>query len=83
LNTTNKKYIGSLVTEMRLSYVLDKFPDYSIEDIGNVIKAMIKDIEIEAKDEIVMNKIVRKEISKLTALMFKRRLYNKLIDESA
>ena len=62
------------VTEMRLSHVLDKFPNAGIEQTGDVIKAMIADVEIESDGEIVKSQKARKAISKKTANMFKNRL---------
>lgn len=66
------------VTEMRLTHVLEQFPDASIEQTGDIIKAMIEDVEREAEGEIVKSRKVRKAISRNTALMFKQRLKNQL-----
>ena len=63
-------------TEMRLTHVLDKFLDVGVEQTGEVIKAMIEDIEREGISEIVVSKEARKAISKETAQMFKRRIQN-------
>lgn len=62
------------VTEMRLAHVLDAFPNASIQETGNIIKAMIEDVEREAAGEIVKSKEARAAIGKRTAQMFKRRL---------
>jgi hypothetical protein len=62
------------VTEMRLVHVLDKFPNASVKQTGDIIKAMIKDIEIEAEGEIVASKASRQAISRKTASMFKKML---------
>ena len=62
------------VTEMRLTHVLDKFPGAGTDKIPDVLMAMNEDIKREAGDEIVFSKEARKEISKQTAAMFKRRL---------
>jgi len=62
------------VSEMRLVHVLDKFPDADFKDIPKIIKAMVDDIYIEAKGEIVESQEVSKAISRKTALMFKQRL---------
>ena len=66
------------VTHMRLTHVMDKIRavhggqfDFSIEDTGDVIKAMIEDVTREAKGEILENKSVNREIGRKTALMFK------------
>jgi hypothetical protein len=61
-------------TEMRLSHVLDQFPDADITKTGEVIKVMIDDIIKEGKDEIVDSKEARAAIGKKTAMMFKRRI---------
>ena len=67
------------VTEMRLTHVLQKFPNADIEDTGNIIKFMIEDIEREAEGEIITSKVARKAISRETAIMFKTRLKNSLL----
>ena len=70
------------VTPMRLTHVLDKFPNASIEQTGDIIKTMIEDVEKESVGEIVISKESRKEISKQTALMFKQRLKNNFIRDN-
>ena len=63
------------VTEVRLSHILDKFPqDINIEGMGIVIKTMIEDVYREAKGEIVESKDVQKYIGSKTAILFKKRL---------
>ncbi len=62
------------VTEMRLTHVLDKFPDAGIEVTGKVIEAMIEDVVREAGTEIVDSHAARRAISKATAAMFKARV---------
>jgi hypothetical protein len=64
-------------TEMRLVHVLDKFPDASMENTKDIILAMQKDIEIEAKGEIVESKEFLKAVATKTAKLFKQHL-NKL-----
>jgi len=59
---------------MRLTHVLDKFPGAGTDKIPDILMAMNEDIKREAGDEIVFSKEARKEISKQTAAMFKRRL---------
>lgn len=67
------------VTEMRLQHVLDKLPkDINIESIKLVIDAMIEDVYSEAKGEIVESKEVTKCIGNKTAIMFKKKLENKI-----
>ena len=65
-------------TEMRLLHVLDAFPDAGIEDTGNVIKAMLSDIEREGVGELEMSREAKKIIGAKTASMFKKRLLNNL-----
>lgn len=62
------------VTEMRLSHVLDKFPNAEIKDTPLIIKAMIEDVFREAKGEIIENNLVEKAISKRVAGLFKKRI---------
>ncbi|MFH1327437.1 MAG: RNA ligase family protein [Candidatus Bathyarchaeota archaeon] len=66
------------VTEMRLSHVLQNFLNANITQTGSIISAMVEDIEREAEGEVIKSTEARKEISKQTALMFKRRLVNSL-----
>lgn len=71
------------VTDMRLSHVLDKLPKpWDITQTGDVIKAMIKDVEREADGEIVKSQAARALISKKTAQMFKGLLKASLRVES-
>jgi hypothetical protein len=61
-------------TPMRLVHVLDKFPiTAGMEQLGEIIVAMIKDIEKEAGGEVENFKEARKAIGKKTAEMFKER----------
>lgn len=66
------------VTEMRLTHVLDNFPGAGMEQIPDIFKAMNEDIAREAGGEIVFSKEARKEVSRQTAVMFKRRLQESL-----
>ena len=66
------------VTPMRLNHVLDKFPEANIEHTGEIIKAMIADVQKESVGEVVLSKEALKEIGKKTALCFKQYLKNKL-----
>ncbi len=74
------------VTEMRLTHVLDKFPEPKIENTGDVIKAMLEDVYRESLSkrsfhdgqyygEVVDDKQTRSAIGARTAKMFKERLY--------
>ena len=62
------------VTEMRLSHVLDKFPDVNITQTGDVIRAMVADIKRESEKEVEWTKEVQKEVSRESAKMFKKRI---------
>lgn len=61
------------VVGQRLMHVLDALgiaePD--VKDIGTIIKGMIADVFIEAKDEIIESKEVRKAIGKRTVKLLK------------
>ncbi len=62
------------VTEMRLTHVLDKFPEAGMEQMGDILRAMVEDVTREAGEEIEQSKEARKLIGKRTAEMFKKRL---------
>jgi len=68
-------------TEMRLTHVLDQFPNPTIEQTGDVIRAMIADIEKEAGGEVENFKEAKKAIGKKTAEMFKSRIKHEVIRE--
>jgi hypothetical protein len=69
------------VTDMRLTHVLDAFPDdVGIESTGAVIKAMAEDVLREAKGEIIDSKQARRAINKRCAKLFKARLQAKLYE---
>ena len=62
------------VTETRLSHVLDKLPGAGIERMGEVIRAMVEDVQREGAGEFVDLKDARRAIGKRAAQMFKERL---------
>ena len=62
------------VTEMRLTHVLQKFPEQKMEICGDLAKAMLEDVIREGKGEIVDSKEARKAISKKTIELFKARV---------
>lgn len=63
------------VTDMRLNHVLDAFPQpWDVTVTGDVIKAMIADIQREAAGEIVDSREARTAIGKRTAKLFKGKL---------
>lgn len=77
--TDAKAIADEWVTEMRLTHVLDKFPQpWDITITGQVIDAMVEDVERESEHEIVKSKAARAMIAKTTAMMFKQRLQNSL-----
>lgn len=63
------------VTPMRLEHVLDKLgnPD-EMEKTGDVVKAMIEDIFLEAKGEIVESTDASRAIGKKTAQLYKKKV---------
>lgn len=67
------------VTHMRLTHVLDAFPeDVGLESSNKIIKAMVDDIAREAEGEIVDNKATRKAIGKKTMEVFKKYLNRRI-----
>lgn len=74
-----KEIAEEWVTNMRLQHVLQKFPqDVGMENMGDIIKAMISDVYREGRDEIVESKPVEKAIGKQTVKLFKAKLQSKL-----
>jgi hypothetical protein len=59
------------VTTMRLTHVLDKIPDHSMEKMAQIIDAMIEDVLREGAGEIVDSPAVRKAIARKTAELYK------------
>lgn len=75
--TEAKEIATEWVTPMRLHHVLDKLgKEIVIENMGDVIKNMVEDIERESVGEIVLSKTAKKEIGKETARLFKEYLIN-------
>jgi len=67
------------VTPMRLTHVLDSIGgNVQMEQMGDLIKTMLADVEREAEGEVIMSKTARKAIGSLTAKMFKARLQEAL-----
>jgi len=74
-----KEIAEEWVTNMRLEHVLQKFPeDVGMENMGDIIKAMIEDVYREGRDEIVESKAVGKAIGGVTVKLFKQKLQNRL-----
>jgi hypothetical protein len=68
------------VTEMRLNHVLQKIPGHSMEKMRDILTAMVDDILVEGKDEIIDSPAVRKAISTKTAQMYRASWGAKLQD---
>jgi hypothetical protein len=63
------------VTEMRLDHILGKIQgEVGVEKTGEIIKAMIADIEAESVGETVMSREAKNAIGKATAVMFRNRV---------
>lgn len=62
------------VTEMRLTHVLDKLGNVTIQDTGNVIKAFTNDVLREAAGEIVESKEVLRAIRQRAGELFRSRV---------
>lgn len=66
------------VVPMRLTHVLDKIPgSHTIETTGDVMRAMVANVEREAEGEIVLSKEARKAISRKAAVLYKDYLKEK------
>lgn len=63
-------------TENRLQHVLQKCSYNSIEDTGNVIRAMIEDIKLESSGEVVWSKAVEKAIGRITVKILHRNKFS-------
>lgn len=73
-----KEVADEWVTEIRLSHVLDKLQNPGIEHTKDVILSMINDVKIEGEGEIEWSKSIEKQIGKVTAQIFKKRLQTEL-----
>lgn len=73
-----EKIANEWVTMERLRHVLDKIPEYGMDKMPVILKAMVEDVCREGSGEFVDNETVRKAITKKTATMFKEYLKNKL-----
>jgi hypothetical protein len=74
-----KEIAEEWVTNMRLEHVLQKFPaDVNMESMGDVIKAMVEDVNREASGEIVGSKEANKAIGAKTVQLFKQKLQSRL-----
>lgn len=66
------------VVEERLNHILQRVQCNSITEMKTIVQAMIEDIYVEAKGEIVESKDVERAIGHRTVHMFKERLNNQL-----
>jgi len=66
------------VTDARLAHVLDKITaPHDEKQIGNVIKAMLDDIEREGGAEVSMDKGTRRIMSSAIVTLYKKHVFNK------
>jgi hypothetical protein len=69
---------------MRLQHVMDRLTANGIEctmqNIPKIIKAMVEDIYVEGKDEVVEGREVSKAIGTATVKLFKKHLQQKITD---
>jgi hypothetical protein len=72
------------VTDMRLQHVLGRFPDAGMNDMGNIIRAVVEDVKREGDKEIgwspTVGKAISKKAARLLVLYFKTE-EAKLIEE--
>jgi hypothetical protein len=74
-----KAIANEWVTRERLMHILGRGElEVDIKSTGKVIEAMIEDIMREAKGEIKESPDANKQIGRLTALMFKEYLHDKI-----
>jgi hypothetical protein len=69
-----EKAANEWVTPMRLEHVLDKMQNHSIEQMRDILTAMVDDVLREGAGEVIDSPALRKAISKRTAVMYKYRL---------
>lgn len=84
INSANE-FANEYITDMRLSYILDKFPQpHDITITGKVVAAMIEDVKREmVSGEIEWAKDVEKAIGRKTTEIYKRRFSIEKFDVSA
>lgn len=61
------------VTEMRISHVLDKFPDATIASMGSIIRATLEDVLRESSGEIVVSREATRAICTRAGKLLKER----------
>jgi hypothetical protein len=69
--TDAKEIAQEWVTPMRLQHVLDSFPEFSMEQMGQIIGSMIEDIRREAGAQEFLDKFAKTAIGKHTVSLFK------------
>ena len=72
--TEAKAIADEWVVENRIQHVLDRFPDFRMEQMGDAIRAVVEDVRVEAGEEIVFSKEARVAISKRAVKLLKLRL---------
>jgi len=70
-------------TPMRLMHVLDAFPSAGMENIPDIIQAMVADVMKESKGEIVDSKEARKAIGAKAVQLFKAHLKSQFVEKNA
>ncbi len=80
LLTNAQEVAEEWVTPMRLNHVLDKFPDAKINQMREIINAMVDDVKIESENEVVWMNQFPKAIAKRTAFLFKQHLNSLITD---
>ena len=75
-----KEVANEWATNRRLEHVLDKIEEPDITKMGEILKAMVEDIRAESTGEIEWSREVSKAICSKTAVMYKERLNENLIN---
>jgi len=78
--TDAEEIADTWVTPMRLTHVLDAFPDACMEQMGDIIKAMVADVMKEGADEVADTKEVRRAIGSAAVKLFKQRMKDGLVE---
>lgn len=73
-----KKVAEEFVTDMRLEHILDKIENKCIENMREIIDAMINNVKRECGNEITWNKDVENAIGRKAATLFKHKLNNNI-----
>lgn len=73
-----KQIAEEWVTDMRLSHVLDKLENPSLDKAKELIESMVEDVYREGKGEIIESKEVYKSIAAKTIQLFKKKLNSQI-----